>query len=71
MYKRIYHRAENADFFGLRDFYYLVKMVQRQLLAGDTLREALYMAVARNFGGHPSSVSIGQELRRGMFLIIC
>eukprot|EP01094_Clydonella_sp_ATCC50884_P029605 TRINITY_DN9326_c0_g1_i1.p1 TRINITY_DN9326_c0_g1~~TRINITY_DN9326_c0_g1_i1.p1 ORF type:complete len:2486 (-),score=415.42 TRINITY_DN9326_c0_g1_i1:106-7416(-) len=52
-YYEVYQTQEKKDFFGLRDFYSLIKFLHRKL--EHTLTpELLYRAVTINFGGMPS-----------------
>jgi len=54
-YYHVYHSQSNADFFGLRDYYHLIKHLHRNL--EDTMTpELLENSVSRNFGGKPSEL---------------
>eukprot|EP01124_Arcella_intermedia_P034928 TRINITY_DN8767_c0_g1_i1.p1 TRINITY_DN8767_c0_g1~~TRINITY_DN8767_c0_g1_i1.p1 ORF type:complete len:3649 (-),score=794.98 TRINITY_DN8767_c0_g1_i1:25-9951(-) len=54
-YYQVYHKQRKVDFFGLRDYYHLIKFLHRNL--EDTVTpELLESAVRRNFGGIPSEL---------------
>eukprot|EP01130_Rhizamoeba_saxonica_P005883 TRINITY_DN2328_c0_g2_i1.p1 TRINITY_DN2328_c0_g2~~TRINITY_DN2328_c0_g2_i1.p1 ORF type:complete len:3185 (-),score=755.13 TRINITY_DN2328_c0_g2_i1:18-8699(-) len=56
-YYTIYHNQTKADFFGLRDYYHLIKYLMRNL--DHTLTpELLDSALQRNFGGIPSEMEM-------------
>ena len=63
-YYRVYQEQER-EFFGLRDFYSLVKMVHRQVCESkaEPTREVIVQAVIRNFG-----VSFGEFKAAEVFL---
>ena len=55
-YYNVYHGQRKKDFYGLRDFYHLIKYLHRNL--EDTLTpQLLHDAICRNFGGHPAQLS--------------
>ena len=54
------HMPDFEDFYGLRDFYHLIKQISREIKKGEYLKaqnpddELLYhvkVSIARNFGG--------------------
>ncbi len=57
-YKDVYSNQTIPDFWGLREFYYIVKYINNQLLGGDQCLitpQLMLEGVLRNFGGRPSS----------------
>jgi E3 ubiquitin-protein ligase RNF213 len=53
----VYRDQSKRDFFGLRDFYHLIKYLHRELQQVIT-HELLTLAVLRNFGGRPAEMSL-------------
>jgi hypothetical protein len=57
-YKEVYSNQTIPDFWGLREFYYVVKYINNRLLDGDECiitPQMMLDGVLRNFGGRPTS----------------
>lgn len=55
-YKKVYSTQTIPDFWGLREFYYVVKYINNRLLDSDECiisAQLMLEAVLRNFGGRP------------------
>ena len=81
-YHHIYKTQKKKDFFGLRDFYSIIKFLHRGMASGEVgdmngLNDSLLKyAVLRNFGGFPSQMEsilkeffdrLGLRERSGMY----
>ena len=72
-YNEVYVSQGRREFFGLRDFYSIVKDVNRRLQnATDFSEDVLFQAVIRNFGLICSFFSLRSLLLRSLlFLLTC
>ena len=65
------HRLENTDFYGLRDFYHLIKYISYHFLRTESKENKDLIGIVkrgfeRNFGGKLGAINKVEEIIEGL-----